>query len=185
MNNSDYKAYTDKMDKTIEVMMTEFDAVRAGRANAAVLNQIEVDYFGVPTPINQIASISVPDPRTLLIQPWDNSVLKNIERAIQASDLGINPQNDGRVIRLVFPQLTEERRKDLAKQVHKYGEDSKVAIRNIRRDAMEAFKGQKKRSEITEDDLKNVEKDMQKLTDDYIKKIEKLVEAKEKELYEI
>ena len=185
MNKSDYKVYTDKMEKTIEVMMTEFDAVRAGRANAAVLNQIEVDYFGAPTPINQIASISVPDPRTLLIQPWDNSVLKNIERAIQASDLGINPQNDGRVIRLVFPQLTEERRKELAKQVHKYGEDSKVAIRNIRRYAMEAFKGQKKRSEITEDDLKNVEKDMQKLTDDYIKNIEKLVEAKEKELYEI
>lgn len=185
MNSSDYKVYKDKMEKTIEVMMTEFDAVRAGRANASVLNQIEVDYFGVATPINQIASVSVPDARTLLIQPWDNSVLKNIERAIQASDLGINPQNDGRVIRLVFPQLTEERRKDLGKQVRKYGEDSKVAIRNIRRDAMEAFKAQKKRSEITEDDLKNVEKDLQKLTDDYIKNIEKLVDAKEKELYEI
>ena len=185
MNSSDYKVYKDKMEKTIEVMMTEFDAVRAGRANASVLNQIEVDYFGVATPINQIASVSVPDARTLLIQPWDNSVLKNIERAIQASDLGINPQNDGRVIRLVFPQLTEERRKDLGKQVRKYGEDSKVAIRNIRRDAMEAFKAQKKRSEITEDDLKNVEKDLQKLTDDYIKNIEKLVDTKEKELYEI
>lgn len=185
MNSSDYKVYKDKMEKTIEVMMTEFDAVRAGRANASVLNQIEVDYFGVATPINQIASVSVPDARTLLIQPWDNSVLKNIERAIQASDLGINPQNDGRVIRLVFPQLTEERRKDLGKQVRKYGEDSKVAIRNIRRDAMDAFKAQKKRSEITEDDLKNVEKDLQKLTDDYIRNIEKLVDAKEKELYEI
>lgn len=185
MNNADYKAYKDKMDKTVECMVAEFDAVRAGRANAAVLNQIEVDYFGTQTPINQIASISVPDPRTLLISPWDTSILKNIEKSIQASELGINPQNDGRVIRLVFPQLTEERRKELAKQVQKYGEESKIAIRNIRRDAMEIFKAQKKKSEITEDDLKIAEKDMQKITDDFITKIDKLVEAKKKELYEI
>jgi len=185
VNKSDYMEYVKKMDKTIEVMETEFAAVRAGRANAAVLNSINVDYYGSPTPINQIASISVPDPRTLVIQPWDASVLKNIERAIQASDLGINPQNDGRVLRIVFPPLTEERRKELGKQVRKYGEDSKIAIRNIRRDAMEFFKKQEKKSEITEDDLKNVEKDLQKLTDEYISNIGTLVEAKEKELYEI
>jgi ribosome recycling factor len=185
MNKNDYKEYTEKMDKTIEVMQTEFSTVRAGRANAAVLDQIKVDYYGAPTPINQIATISVPDPRTLMIQPWDAATLKLIERAIQASDLGINPQNDGRIIRMVFPQLTEERRKELVKQVHKYGEDSKVAVRNIRRDAMEKFKALRKKSEITEDDLKDVEKDMQKITDEYIKKIENLVGAKEKELYEI
>ncbi len=185
MNKSDYAQYTERMDKTIEVMQTNFAAVRAGRANAAVLDQIRVDYYGTPTPINQIASIASPDPRTLTIQPWDASTMKLIEKAIQASDLGINPQNDGRVIRLLFPQLTEERRKDLIKQVRKYGEESKTAIRNIRRDAMEDFKAQKKKSEITEDDQKNAEKDMQKLTDDYVKQIEQLVEKKEKELSEI
>jgi ribosome recycling factor len=173
------------MDKTIEVMQTNFAAVRAGRANAAVLDQIRVDYYGTPTPINQIASIASPDPRTLTIQPWDASTMKLIEKAIQASDLGINPQNDGRVIRLLFPQLTEERRKELIKQVRKYGEESKTAIRNIRRDAMEDFKAQKKKSEITEDDQKNAEKDMQKITDDYIKSIETLVTKKEQELSEI
>ena len=185
MNKSDYVQYTEKMEKTIEVMQTNFAAVRAGRANAAVLDQIRVDYYGTPTPINQIASIASPDPRTLTIQPWDGSTMKLIEKAIQASDLGINPQNDGRVIRLLFPQLTEERRKDLIKQVRKYGEESKTAIRNIRRDAMEDFKAQKKKSEITEDDQKNAEKDMQKLTDDYVKQIDQLVEKKEKELSEI
>ena len=185
MNKSDYAQYTEKMDKTIEVMQANFAAVRAGRANAAVLDQIRVDYYGTPTPINQIASIASPDPRTLTIQPWDGSTMKLIEKAIQASDLGINPQNDGRVIRLLFPQLTEERRKDLIKQVRKYGEESKTAIRNIRRDAMEDFKAQKKKSEITEDDQKNAEKDMQKLTDDYVKQIDQLVEKKEKELSEI
>ena len=185
MNKSDYAQYTERMDKTIEVMQANFAAVRAGRANAAVLDQIRVDYYGTPTPINQIASIASPDPRTLTIQPWDGSNMKLIEKAIQASDLGINPQNDGRVIRLLFPQLTEERRKDLIKQVRKYGEESKTAIRNIRRDAMEDFKAQKKKSEITEDDQKNVEKDMQKLTDDYVKQIDQLVEKKEKELSEI
>lgn len=185
MNMTEYQEYTDKMHKTIEVMQTEFTTVRAGRANASVLDQIKVDYYGAPTPIQQIASISAPDPRTLIIQPWDASSLKLIERAIQSSDLGINPQNDGRVIRMAFPQLTEERRKDLVRQIHKYGEESKVAIRNIRRDAMEKYKAQRKKSEITEDDLKDIEKDMQKLTDDYIKKVDDLVSIKEKELYEI
>lgn len=185
MNKSDYQEFTGRMEKSIEVMQAEFAAVRAGRANPSVLDQIKVDYYGAPTPIQQIASISAPDPRTLVIQPWDASSLKLIDRAIQASDLGINPQNDGRVIRLVFPQLTEERRKELVKQVHKYGEDTKVAVRNIRRDAMEKFKAQRKKSEITEDDLKEVEKDMQKLTDEYIKKIDSLVNVKEKELSEI
>ncbi len=177
--------FKSRMIKTTEVLAAQFAAVRAGRANAAVLDQIEVDYYGVPTPIRQIASISTPDPRTLLIQPWDGSTLKLIEKAILVSDLGINPQNDGRTIRLVFPQLTEERRKELAKQVRKYGEEGKVAIRNIRRDAMDRFKKIQKKGEITEDDLKDLEKDLQKLTDDYIKAVDKQTEAKEKELFEI
>ena len=185
MNSSDYKEYTSRMDKTIEVMQSEFAAVRAGRANAAVLDQIKVDYYGTPTAIQSIATVSSPDPRSLVIQPWETKLLKDIEKAIQTSDLGINPQNDGRVIRLVFPQLTEERRKELGKQVKKYGEESKVAIRNIRRDAMEQFKAQKKKSEITEDDLKIAEKDLQKITDDYSKKIDELVAKKDKELQSI
>ena len=174
-----------RMIKTTEILSAQFAAVRAGRANAAVLDQIEVDYYGVPTPIRQIASISTPDPRTLLIQPWDASTLKLIEKAILVSDLGINPQNDGRTIRLVFPQLTEERRKDLAKQVRKYGENAKVAVRNVRRDAMDKFKKEQKKGDMTEDDLKDMEKDLQKLTDDYIKEVDKLIAAKEKELFEI
>ena len=182
---SDLKEFESRMIKTTEVLATQFAAVRAGRANAAVLDQIEVDYYGVPTPIRQIASISTPDPRSLVIQPWDGSTLKLIEKAILVSDLGINPQNDGRSIRLVFPQLTEERRKELAKQVRKYGEEAKVAVRNIRRDAMDKFKKQQKKSEITEDDLKDLEKDLQKLTDDYIKTLDKQTDAKEKELFEI
>ena len=182
---AEIKEFEKRMIKTTEVLAEQFAAVRAGRANAAVLDQIEVDYYGVPTPIRQIASISTPDPRTLVIQPWDGSTLKLIEKAILISDLGINPQNDGRSIRLVFPQLTEERRKELAKKVRKYGEDGKVAIRNIRRDAMEKFKKEQKKGEITEDDLKDLEKDLQKLTDDYAKKIDKQTEAKEKELFEI
>ena len=180
-----YSEYESKMKKTIEVLKSQFATVRAGRTNAAVLDQITVPYYGVDTPINQIGTISVPDPRTLLIQPWDASSLKAIEKSIQASELGINPQNDGRVIRLVFPQLTEERRKELAKQVRKYGEDAKVAVRNIRRDAMDKIKKQQKASEITEDDLKNSEKDIQKITDDYIKKVDELCAKKEKELSEI
>ena len=182
---SDYPEFESKMKKTTEVLSQQLEAVRAGRANAAVLNQISVEYYGVPTPIQQVASVSVPDPRTLMIQPWDASILKGIEKAILASELGINPQNDGRVIRLVFPQLTEERRKELAKQVKKYGEEAKVAVRNIRRDAMDKFKAQKKKSEITEDDLKIIEKDLQKLTDDYIKEVERIADEKEKELMEI
>ncbi|NLL38934.1 MAG: ribosome recycling factor [Clostridiales bacterium] len=185
MNKGEYKEYKEKMQKTLEVMKNEFATVRAGRANPAVLDQIRVDYYGEPTPVQQIASISTPDPRTLVVQPWDTSSIKPIERAIQASDLGINPQNDGRVIRLVFPQLTEERRKELIKQIRKYGEDSKVAIRNIRREALEKYRGMKKKSEITEDDLKNVEKDLQKITDEHIEKVDSIVEAKEKELSEI
>ncbi len=180
-----YTAYSDKMKKTIEVLQSQFSSVRAGRANVGVLDQISVEYYGVPTPIQQIASVGTPDPRTLIIQPWDASSLKSIEKAIQASELGINPQNDGKIIRLVFPQLTEERRKELAKQVRKYGEDSKVAIRNVRREALEDFKAQKKKSEITEDDLKDAEKEIQKITDDFIKEVDKLTEIKEKELYEI
>ena len=182
---SEYQEFTGKMEKTCSVLVENFNAVRAGRANAAVLDKITVDYYGSETPIQQVATISAPDPRTLAIQPWDASVLKAIEKAIQASDLGINPQNDGRMIRLVFPQLTEERRKDLVKQVKKYSEEAKVAIRNIRRDAIDKFKKQQKASEITEDDYKNIEKDMQKCTDDYIKKIDELCAKKEKELSEI
>ena len=179
------KAYSAKMDKTLEVLASDFASVRAGRANAAVLDRISVEYYGVDTPINQVGSITSPDPRTLVIEPWDKSLLKKVEKAIQVSDLGINPQNDGRVIRLVFPQLTEERRKDLTKQVKKYGEEAKVAIRNIRRDAMENFKGMKKKSEITEDEQKTAEKDIQKVTDDYVKKIDGMVAKKEKELMEL
>ena len=182
---SDYKEFENKMKKTCEALTAQFATIRAGRANAAVLDQIQVDYYGVPTPIQQVASIATPDPRSLLIQPWDNKLLKGIEKAILASDLGINPQNDGRCIRLVFPPLTEERRRDLVKQTKKYGEEGKVAIRNIRRDAIEKFKKQQKASEITEDDYKIAEKDIQKLTDDYIKEIDKITERKDKELTEI
>ena len=179
--STDYTEFESKMKKTASVLTEQYDSVRAGKANSAVLDRITVDYYGSPTPIQQIASVSTPDARSLLIQPWDGSVLKGIEKAILASDLGINPQNDGRAIRLVFPALTEERRRDLAKQV----KDAKVAVRNIRRDAMEKFKAQKKKSEITEDDFKVIEKDMQKLTDDYIKEVERIADEKEKELMEI
>ena len=183
--STDYTEFESKMKKTASVLTEQYDSVRAGKANPAVLDRITVDYYGSPTPIQQIASISTPDARSLLIQPWDGSVLKGIEKAILASDLGINPQNDGKSIRLNFPQLTEERRKELVKQIHKYSETGKVAIRNIRRDAMDKFKAQKKKSEITEDDFKVIEKDMQKLTDDYIKEVERIADEKEKELMEI
>jgi len=181
----DYQEFTAKMKKTTEVLSTQFDSVRAGRANPAVLDQLRVEYYGTPTPINQIAAIATPDPRSLLIQPWDGKALKLIEKAILESDLGINPQNDGKMIRLVFPQLTEERRRDLIKQIKKYCEEAKVAIRNIRRDAMEYYKEMKKKSEITEDDLKDIERDMQKITDDYIKDIDTIAAKKEKELMAI
>ena len=176
------KAYDSRMQKTIEVVKSNFAAVRAGRANAGVLDRILVEYYGTPTPLNQVAAISSPDPRTLTIQPWDGTLLKAIEKAIQTSDLGINPQNDGRIIRLSFPQLTEERRKDLTKQVRKYGEEGKVALRNIRRDAMEEFKKQAKKSEITEDDQKQLEKEPQDLTDQRCKEVDELTAKKEQEL---
>ena len=182
MLKESYKIYEDKMKKSLEAVAAEFASVRAGRANAAVLDRISVDYYGSPTPIQQIAAISSPDPRALLIQPWDVSALKSIEKAIQESDLGINPQNDGRSIRLAFPQLTEERRKELVKQIHKYAEGGKVAVRNIRRDAMDAFKKKEKASEITEDEMKQAEKDLQKMTDDSCKKLDEMLAAKEKEL---
>jgi len=180
-----YEEYENKMKKTIEVLQTSYSSIRAGRANPSVLDQIKVEYYGTPTPINQIASVSTPDARTLMIQPWDASSLKPIEKAIMTSDLGINPTNDGRFLRLVFPQPTEERRKELIKQVNKQAEESKVAIRNIRRDAVEKFKVQKKKSEITEDDLADTEKDLQKLTDNYIKEIDKVAQKKEAEIKEI
>ena len=182
---SEYKVYEEKMRKTIASVAADFAAVRAGRANAAVLDRIMVDYYGTPTPIHQIASIGSPDPRTLTIQPWDAQAVKLICKAIQESDLGINPQNDGKIIRLAFPQLTEERRTELVKQIAKYAEGGKVAIRNIRRDAVEAFKAQKKNGEITEDDMKIAEKDIQKMTDDMSKEIDALTEKKEKELLEV
>ena len=179
---NELKSYEERMKKSVASVAADFAAVRAGRANAAVLDRIMVDYYGTPTPIHQIASIGSPDPRTLTIQPWDATAVKLICKAIQESDLGINPQNDGKIIRLGFPQLTEERRKELVKQIAKYAEGGKVAIRNIRRDAVEDFKTQKKNSEITEDDMKIVEKDIQKLTDDMCKEIDELLAKKEKEL---
>ena len=180
--STDYTEFESKMKKTASVLTEQYDSVRAGKANPAVLDRITVDYYGSPTPIQQIAAIASPDPRQLVITPWDGTALKPIERAIQESDLGINPQNDGKSIRLNFPQLTEERRKELVKQIHKYSETGKVAIRNIRRDAMEAFKKKQKASEITEDDLKVAEKDLQKLTDDMCKEVDALLDKKEKEL---
>ena len=185
MLKDDYKIYEEKMNKSIDSAAADFASVRAGRANAAVLDRIMVDYYGTPTPIQQIAAISTPDPRILQISPWDGSALKSIEKAILNSDLGINPQNDGKCIRLAFPQLTEERRKELVKQIHKYTEAGKVAVRNIRRDALENFKKQQKASEITEDEMKIVEKDLQKLTDDSCKELDKLLDNKEKELMSV
>ena len=182
---ADLKEFQRKMEKTLDVLASDFAAVRAGRANAQVLDRITVEYYGQPSPINQVGTVASPDPRTLVIQPWDGSLLKAIEKAIQTSDLGINPQNDGRVIRLVFPQLTEERRKDLTKQVRKYAEDAKVAVRNIRRDAVDYVKKAQKKGELTEDDQKKAEKDIQELTDKYIKKIDEMCAKTDKELMEI
>ena len=181
----DFKEYSRKMDRTLDHLAEEFDAVRAGRANAKVLDRICVQYYGSETPLNGVATISSPDARTLVIQPWDSKLLKDIQKAILTSDLGINPQNDGRVIRLVFPQLTEERRRDLTRQVKKYAEEAKVAMRNIRRDGMDYVKKLKKNSEITEDDQKKAEKDLQDMLDKYIKKVDAALAAKEKELMAI
>ena len=178
----DFKDFARKMDKTLEHLDEEFGAVRAGRANPKVLDRITVEYYGQDTALNGVANISSPDARTLLIQPWDTKAVKDIEKAILSSDIGINPQNDGRSIRLIFPQLTEERRKELTKQVKKYGEEAKVSVRNVRRDAVDKMKKQQKASEITEDDYKIAEKDIQKLTDDFTKKVDDVIGKKEKEL---
>lgn len=175
----------EKMAKCLKSLSHEFTTIRAGRANPSVLDKISVDYYGAPTPINQMAAISVAEARILVIQPWDASTLKLIEKAIQVSDLGINPTNDGKLLRIVFPQLTEERRKELVKQVRKNGEEAKVTIRSIRRDTMEKYKAMKKNSEITEDDLANCEKDVQKLTDKYCADIDAAVAEKEKEIMSI
>ena len=180
-----YQEIQTKMEKSVGVLKNEFAAIRAGRANPAVLNKITVDYYGAATPVPQIGTVSVPEPRTLMIQPWDVSILKELEKALLASDIGITPTNDGKVIRLSFPPLTEERRKEIVKGLSKTGEDTKVAIRSIRRDALEGFKKQQKNSEITEDDLKGIEKDVQEMTDNAIKEIDKIVKAKEAEILEI
>ena len=179
------QVYNEKMEKTIRILESDYASIRAGRANRAVLDKITVDYYGAPTPIQSLAAVSVSEARILVIQPWDKSTLKAIEKAIQVSDLGINPSNDGMVIRIVFPPLTEERRKDICKQIRKQGEDSKVAIRSIRRDANDTFKKQKKSSEISEDEQKTLEEDMQKLTDKFCKRIDEIASKKEKEILEI
>ena len=181
----DFNSIEEKMKKTISVFDENLSEVRAGRANPNILNKVMVDYYGVPTPINQMAGVSVPEPRMIVIQPWDMSMLKEIEKAINLAELGINPMNDGKVIRLTFPELTEERRKDLVKEIKKYAEDAKVAVRNARRDGIEKAKTMQKNGELTEDDLKNAENEIQKITDNRIEKIEKIVEAKELDIMSI
>ena len=176
------KKYEDKMNKTLDVLEDEFGAIRAGRANPHVLDKIKVDYYGTPTPLQQVGNVSVPEARMILIQPWEKSLIKPIEKAILTSDLGINPNNDGNAIRLIFPELTEDRRKELAKDVKKKGDQAKVAIRNIRRDAMDAFKKMEKAGDMSEDDRDLAEEKMQKLTDKMVKKIDKAVEVKTKEI---
>lgn len=175
----------EKMEKCLTALERDYSAVRAGRANPAILDKVMVDYYGVPTPINQMAAISVPEARLLVVQPWDASTLKEIEKAINTADIGINPQNDGKVIRLTFPQLTEEHRKTLQKDISKRGEEAKVAVRNVRRDAMDDIKKLKKDNEITEDDQKNGEKKLQDITDDYIKQVEAITKKKEEEILSI
>ena len=178
----DFNEIENRMDKTIEVFKQNLSEVRAGRANPAILNKVSVEYYGTPTPINQVAGISVPEARLIVIQPWDASILKEIERAILAADIGINPNNDGKVIRLVFPELTEERRKELVKDIKKMAEESKVAVRAIRRDGMDKAKTMQKNSEITEDDLRAAEDTIQKLTDKKIEEIDRILADKEKEI---
>lgn len=182
---SQYSEIETRMKKVIDVLNSEFREIRAGRANAAVLDKITIDYYGSQMPVNQIASISTPEARVLTVQPYDASALKLIEKSIQASDIGINPQNDGKMLRLVFPPLTEERRKEIVKSLKKMGEDSKVALRNIRRDALEKYKADKKKSVITEDDLKVAEKDIQDGTDTYCKMVDSVVADKEKEILSV
>ena len=182
---SKYQEFESKMQKTLQVLERDLGSLRAGRANAAVLDRITVEYYSTPTPLNQVAAISVPEPRVLAIQPWDSSLIKPIEKAILSSDIGITPSSDDKMIRLLFPQPTEERRRELAKDVKRFGEDSKVAIRSIRRDALEKFKKMQKASEITEDELKTAENEIQKLTDKYCKDIDGMVAAKEKEIMSV
>jgi ribosome recycling factor len=185
MDKELYKPIEEKMKKTINVLKDNLANIRAGRANPSILDRLNIDYYGAPTPINQVATVSVPEARVILIQPWEAKLLKDIEKEIQKSDIGINPNNDGKVIRLVFPALTEERRKELTKTAKKEGEEAKVAIRSIRRDSIEVMKTKKKNTEITEDDLKDAEKDIQNLTDKYIADIDHIVEAKDKEIMEV
>ncbi|MDD6798485.1 MAG: ribosome recycling factor [Bacteroides sp.] len=179
---SDIKAFEEKMNRSIDALAEEFSTIRAGRANPHILDKIRIDYYGSPTPLQQVANISVPEARIILIQPWEASLIKEIEKAIIIADLGLTPNNDGKAIRLVFPELTEDRRKELSKDVKKKGENAKVAIRNIRRDANDLFKKQNKANEISEDELKNAEDSIQELTDKYIAKVDKCVEEKTKEI---
>lgn len=184
MDNS-YSNVTEKMDKTISVLKEELANIRAGRANPRLLDKITIDYYGTPTPINQLANISIPEARQIVIQPWDAKILSTVEKAILASNIGLTPNNDGKLIRLIFPTLTEERRIELTKQVKKNGENAKIAIRQVRREAIELYKKMKKNSEITEDDLINTEKDIQKITNGYIEDIDKIVTAKIDEIMEV
>ncbi len=183
--NQVFRTAEEKMNKTVSALENEYTGIRAGRANPAVLNKLTVEYYGAPTPVNQLASVSVPEPRTLMIQPYDKSALKDIEKAILTSDIGLNPQNDGSNLRLIFPPLTEERRKDLGKTVLKYAEEAKISVRSVRRDAIDRLKDMKKKAEITEDDLKNAEKKVQDLTDKFCGEIDGIAAAKEKEIMEI
>jgi len=185
MSKSNYPEITAKMDKTMNIYNEDLNAVRAGRANPAVLDKLLVDYYGTPTPIPQLASVSVPEARTLVVSPWDAGALKEVEKAILKSELGLTPNNDGKSIRLNFPPPTEERRKELVKGIHKRAEEAKIAVRAIRRDAVEHYKAQKKASEITEDDLKDIEKDIQTITDDYIKEVDVMLVKKEREIMEV
>lgn len=181
----DYTNLKERMEKSIGAFKEKLSEIRAGRANPAILNKVKIDYYGTPTPINQVAGVSVPEARLIVIQPWDVSVLKDIEKAILASDIGLNPNNDGKVIRLAFPELTEERRKELAKEIRKIAEEAKVAIRAIRRDGIDEAKAKQKNSEITEDGLKSAETEIQKITDKYIDEIDKILADKEKEIMSV
>ena len=181
----DYTNLKERMEKSIGAFKEKLSEIRAGRANPAILNKVKIDYYGTPTPINQVAGVSVPEARLIVIQPWDVSVLKDIEKAILASDIGLNPNNDGKVIRLAFPELTEERRKELAKEIRKIAEEAKVSIRAIRRDGIDEAKAQQKNSEITEDELKSAETEIQKITDQYIEEIDKILANKETEIMSV
>ena len=181
----DYSEIKEKMDKSIDNLNEKFAEVRAGRANPAILNKVKIDYYGTPTPINQVAGVSVPEARLIVIQPWDMSILKEIEKAILASDIGINPNNDGKVIRLAFPELTEERRKEISKDISKRGEEAKIAVRAVRHDSMDALKKMKKASEITEDDFDDGEEEIQDITDKFIEQCEKIVKDKKDEIMSV